>query len=79
MLNENRAIDRLTNVNSKVSCHYFIKRNGEIVLLVPELYTAWHAGKSYWKNYKSINHYSIGKKFKIKGIKLIIKTFQNFK
>ncbi len=75
MLNENRAIDRLTNVNSKVSCHYFIKRNGEIVLLVPELYTAWHAGKSYWKNYKSINHYSIGIEIQNKGHKI---DYQNF-
>ena len=28
--------------------------------LVPDLYTAWHAGKSGWKKYKSINKYSIG-------------------
>ena len=28
---ENAAIKRLTNKSSKVSCHYFIKSNGEIV------------------------------------------------
>ena len=28
--------------------------------MVPDLYTAWHAGISRWKNYKSLNRYSIG-------------------
>ena len=28
--------------------------------LVPDLYEAWHAGKSNWKKFKSINQYSIG-------------------
>ena len=37
-----------------------IKKNGEILTLVPELYIAWHAGVSNWKNFKSINNYSIG-------------------
>ena len=58
--NENKAISRLTDVNSKVSSHYFIKKNGQTILLVPELYVAWHAGKSYWKKQKSLNKSSIG-------------------
>ena len=60
MKNENKAINRLTDVNSKVSSHYFIKKNGQTILLVPELYAAWHAGKSYWKKKKSLNKSSIG-------------------
>ena len=60
MKKEKEAIDRLTDINSKVSCHYFIKNNGKILKLVPELYTAWHAGISSWEKYKSINEYSIG-------------------
>ena len=60
MKNEKEAIKRLTDINSKVSCHYFIKNNGKIITLVPELYISWHAGKSSWQNYKSINKYSIG-------------------
>ena len=28
--------------------------------MVPDLYVAWHAGKSSWKNLKSLNRYSIG-------------------
>ena len=55
MKKEKEAIDRLTDIKSKVSCHYFIKNNGKILKLVPELYTAWHAGISSWEKYKSIN------------------------
>jgi N-acetylmuramoyl-L-alanine amidase len=60
MKKEIDAINKLINQNSKVSSHYFIKKNGEILTLVPELYIAWHAGISAWKNYKSLNRYSIG-------------------
>jgi len=60
MKKESEAIKRLTNIQSEVSSHYFIKNNGEIVNLVPDLYIAWHAGKSSWKNYKSLNKNSIG-------------------
>ena len=35
MRNEKNAINKLTNRNSKVSCHYFIKNNGEVLTLVP--------------------------------------------
>jgi len=60
MKREKDAISRLTSANSKVSCHYLIKNNGEILTLVPELYNAWHSGISRWKNFRSINKYSIG-------------------
>ena len=30
------------------------------MVLVPDLYIAWHAGKSSWKNFKSLNFNSIG-------------------
>ncbi len=67
MRSENQAINRLTNENSKVSCHYFIKRNGSIILMVPEIYEAWHAGKSSWKKDKSLNKKSIGVEISNKG------------
>ena len=85
MKKEKQAITRLANTKSKVSSHYLIKNNGEILTLVPDLYIAWHAGVSSWKNYKSINKYSIGieisnpghensyKKFSKKQIKSILK------
>tara|TARA_Y100000591_G_scaffold171236_1_gene147685 strand:+ start:262 stop:993 length:732 start_codon:yes stop_codon:yes gene_type:complete len=60
MKKEIDAINKLTSQKSKVSCHYFIKRNGQILTLVPDLYIAWHAGISFWKNFKSINKNSIG-------------------
>ena len=60
MKRENDAIKRLTSFNSKVSSHYFIKKNGEILTLVPDLYVAWHAGVSSWKKYKFLNKNSIG-------------------
>ncbi|MBD1157095.1 N-acetylmuramoyl-L-alanine amidase [Pelagibacterales bacterium SAG-MED20] len=60
MKKESAAIKRLTSIQSEVSSHYFIKYNGEIINLVPDLYTAWHAGSSYWKNFKSLNKNSIG-------------------
>jgi N-acetylmuramoyl-L-alanine amidase len=60
MENEFKAIKRLTNIKAKVSSHYLIKNNGEIVVMVPDLYIAWHAGISSWKNFKSLNKNSIG-------------------
>ncbi len=60
MKNESNAMKRLIDIQSEVSCHYLIKNNGEIVKILPDLYIAWHAGKSSWKNYKSLNKNSIG-------------------
>ena len=60
MKSESAAIKRLTNIQSQVSSHYLIKGNGEIICMVPDLYTAWHAGKSSWKEINSINKNSIG-------------------
>ena len=85
MKKESDAINKLTNFKSDVSCHYFIKNNGETFVMVPDLYVAWHAGKSRWKHYKSLNKYSIGieinnpghdynyKKFSKKQIQSLIK------
>ena len=60
MKKESEAIDRLCDPKFKVSSHYFIKYNGNILNLVPDLYTSWHAGKSRWGKYNSLNKYSIG-------------------
>ena len=46
MTSEKKAIERLTNKKSKVSSHYFIKKDGTIINMVPEKFTAWHAGVS---------------------------------
>tara|TARA_A100001015_G_scaffold258025_1_gene300972 strand:- start:139 stop:873 length:735 start_codon:yes stop_codon:yes gene_type:complete len=88
MRKETRAIERLCDLKSKVSSHYFVKNNGEILNLIPDLYTAWHAGDSKWKKFKSLNNYSIGieisnpghdhgyKKFSSKQILSIIKLLR---
>ena len=60
MKSEKKAIQRLSNKNSKVSCHYFIKRNGNIINMVPDKFIAWHAGVSNWKKHKNLNDKSIG-------------------
>ena len=60
MKKESDAIERLQDPKSKVSSHYLIKKNGEILNLIPDLYEAWHAGVSSWKNFRSLNKNSIG-------------------
>ena len=60
MQSERESLIRLCNPKSKVSCHYFIRKNGKISKLVDDYFVAWHAGKSYWKNYKNLNKNSIG-------------------
>ena len=60
MKKESAAIKKLQDPKSKVSSHYLIKRNGEIINLVPDLFEAWHAGVSSWKHFKSLNKNSIG-------------------
>ena len=60
MKNENAAIKRLCNESKNVSAHYFIKNNGKMINLIPDLYIAWHAGKSRWCEYNMLNKNSIG-------------------
>ena len=75
MKKQSEAIKKLSSVQSGVSSHYFIKNNGEIILMVPDLYIAWHAGKSSWKNYKSLNKYSIGVEISNPGHQFNYKKF----
>ena len=60
MRKESSVIRRLCNPAAKVSSHYFVKKNGNILRFIPDLYEAWHAGKSGWKKYRSLNKHSIG-------------------
>ena len=77
MKKESEAIKKLTNLQSGVSSHYFIKNNGDIVTLVPDLYIAWHAGKSLWRNYKFLNNNSIGIEINNPGHQHKYKKFSN--
>tara|TARA_A100001011_G_scaffold292888_1_gene304665 strand:+ start:643 stop:1377 length:735 start_codon:yes stop_codon:yes gene_type:complete len=85
MKNDKLAIKKLTSFNSNVSCHYYITSSGKLLQMVPDLYIAWHAGKSNWGARKSLNYNSIGieisnpghehgyRKFSKKQIKTLIK------
>jgi N-acetylmuramoyl-L-alanine amidase len=54
------SIARLTDPDAKVSAHYLIGEDGEVVRLVPETKRAWHAGASYWRGIRDVNSASIG-------------------
>lgn len=54
------AIERLTNAEAKVSSHYLIAEDGQIVRMVPEEKRAWHAGKSFWRGITDVNSASVG-------------------
>jgi N-acetylmuramoyl-L-alanine amidase len=77
MKNESEALKKLCDSKSEVSSHYFIKNSGEILSLVPDLYQAWHAGKSNWKNFKSLNRYSIGIEINNPGHEFGYKNFKS--
>jgi len=54
------AISWLANPESKVSAHYVVTEDGQVVRMVDEDKRAWHAGKSYWRGTTDINSASIG-------------------
>ena len=54
------SLARLTDPEAKVSAHYLIGEDGEVVRLVPEDKRAWHAGASYWRGRKDVNSASVG-------------------
>ncbi|MEO8484859.1 MAG: 1,6-anhydro-N-acetylmuramyl-L-alanine amidase AmpD [Betaproteobacteria bacterium] len=44
----------------RVSAHFLIRRDGELVQFVPCAMRAWHAGASRWKGRERCNDFSIG-------------------
>lgn len=44
----------------KVSSHFFIRRDGELIQFVPCEKRAWHAGVSAWQGRERCNDFSIG-------------------
>ena len=44
----------------KVSSHFLIRRDGEVVQFVPVERRAWHAGASAWRGRSRCNDFSIG-------------------
>lgn len=54
------AIARLSDPEAKVSAHYVIAEDGQVVRMVDETKRAWHAGKSFWRGVTDINSASVG-------------------
>ena len=54
------AIARLADPAAKVSAHYLIAEDGQVVRMVAEDKRAWHAGRSHWRAVEDINSASIG-------------------
>jgi len=44
----------------KVSSHFLVRRDGEVVQFVPVERRAWHAGTSSWRGRERCNDFSIG-------------------
>ncbi|HTJ96552.1 MAG TPA: 1,6-anhydro-N-acetylmuramyl-L-alanine amidase AmpD [Rhodocyclaceae bacterium] len=44
----------------KVSAHFFIRRDGQLIQFVSCLERAWHAGASQWQGRERCNDFSIG-------------------
>ena len=49
-----------TIADSTVSAHFLIRRDGELIQLVPCAKRAWHAGESSWRGRDRCNDFSIG-------------------
>jgi N-acetylmuramoyl-L-alanine amidase len=54
------AIARLADPEAKVSAHYVIAEDGQIVRMVDEDKRAWHAGRSHWRKIEDVNSASVG-------------------
>jgi N-acetylmuramoyl-L-alanine amidase len=54
------AIARLRDPESRVSCHYLVSEDGQVLRMVAEEKRAWHAGQSWWRGIRDVNSASIG-------------------
>jgi AmpD protein len=44
----------------RVSAHFLIRRDGEVIQFVPCAQRAWHAGVSHWRGRERCNDFSVG-------------------
>jgi N-acetylmuramoyl-L-alanine amidase len=54
------AISRLSDPQAKVSCHYLVSEDGQVLRMVDETKRAWHAGRSFWRGITDVNSASVG-------------------
>ncbi|MBA2920291.1 N-acetylmuramoyl-L-alanine amidase [Sphingomonas sp. MAH-20] len=60
MQDADSAIRRLCDPDAKVSSHYLVTEEGQVLRLVDEANRAWHAGRSHWRGITDVNSASIG-------------------
>ena len=60
MVDAESAIERLCDPAAKVSAHYLIGEQGEVVAMVDEELRAWHAGVSFWRGITDVNSAGVG-------------------
>ena len=60
MIDGASAIARLADPEAKVSAHYVVAEDGQVVRMVDEAHRAWHAGRSWWRGTSDTNSASIG-------------------
>ncbi len=60
MIDAMAALDRLTDPAAKVSAHWLVAEDGQIIRLVDEGWRAWHAGKAKWRGTTDVNSASVG-------------------
>jgi N-acetylmuramoyl-L-alanine amidase len=60
MTSAEAAIERLADPAAKVSAHWVVTEDGQVVRMVDEANRAWHAGKSWWRGVTDVNSASIG-------------------
>jgi N-acetylmuramoyl-L-alanine amidase len=60
MIDGASAIARLADPEAKVSAHYVVAEDGQVVRMVDEDKRAWHAGRSWWRGTSDVNSASIG-------------------
>lgn len=60
MIDAASAIDRLCDAEAKVSAHYLVTEDGQVIRMVREERRAWHAGRSHWRGVTDVNSASVG-------------------
>lgn len=60
MIDGASAINRLADPEAKVSAHYVVAEDGQIIRMVDEANRAWHAGRSWWRGISDVNSASVG-------------------
>jgi N-acetylmuramoyl-L-alanine amidase len=54
------ALERLTDPAAKVSAHWLVAEDGQVIRLVDEGWRAWHAGRCWWRGTTDVNSASVG-------------------